>query len=103
MKKLALLLLFFPVTTFAQYTFPDTVEHQYRQSIEFLSNRNIVQGFPDGTFGPDRPITRAEMLKIVFGATEVEMGTDRTDCFEDVQDQRYAPWVCYAKEQKIVQ
>jgi len=104
MKKIVLVvLLLLPLATFAQGIFPDTVDHQYHGSIDFLYDRNIVQGFPDGTFGPDRPITRAEMLKIVFGATEEEMGSNRSNCFEDVQDQRYAPWVCYAKEQKIVQ
>jgi len=28
----------------------------------------VVQGYPDGSFGPNRSITRAEMMKIVLEA-----------------------------------
>lgn len=57
---------------FAQ-SFPDIEGHQYQDSIEFLRARDIVQGFPDGTFGPNRGITRAEMLKIILGATKAKL------------------------------
>lgn len=81
--------------------FQDAIGHHYQSSIEFLHARDIVQGFPDGSFGPDRGITRAEMLKIILGATEAKIGT-RTDCFTDVKDERYANYVCYAKAKDII-
>lgn len=81
--------------------FQDAIGHHYQSSIEFLHARDIVQGFPDGSFGPDRGITRAEMLKIILGATEAKIGT-RTDCFTDVKDERYANFVCYAKDKDII-
>ncbi len=91
-----------PLVWFAQDVFPDTIDHEYRSSIQELYDRGVVNGYPDGTFGPDRAITRAEMLKIILGAAVEDLGNERSDCFEDVQDQRYAPFVCYAKEQEIV-
>jgi len=33
-----------------------------------LENHGVVQGYPDGSFGPDRKLTRAEMVKIVLVA-----------------------------------
>lgn len=42
------------------------------------------------------------MLKIILGAKNEEMGTNRSHCFTDVQEQRHALRVCYAKEQRIV-
>lgn len=36
----------------------------YNNAISTLSNIGIINGYPDGTFGPDRTITRAELTKI---------------------------------------
>lgn len=36
-------------------------------AIKFLKDRNVIQGYEDGTFQPDREITRAEALKIILG------------------------------------
>ena len=52
-------------TVFA--SFPDTELSFYRDSIEQLSSEGIISGYDDGTFGADNTITRAEMLKILFG------------------------------------
>ncbi|MBL1173499.1 glycoside hydrolase family 10 protein [Pantanalinema sp. GBBB05] len=40
--------------------FPDIQNHWARLFIEGLAQRNIVRGFPDGTFRPDQAVTRAE-------------------------------------------
>ena len=36
----------------------------YNNAISTLSNMGIICGYPDGTFRPDAPITRAELTKI---------------------------------------
>lgn len=48
-------------------SFPDTELSFYRDSIEQLASEGIISGYDDGRFGPDNTITRAEMLKILFG------------------------------------
>jgi uncharacterized repeat protein (TIGR01451 family) len=36
----------------------------YSQSVSYLASINIIRGYPDGTFRPDQPITRAEFAAI---------------------------------------
>lgn len=44
--------------------FSDIENSYYRDAISKLSSEGIISGFPDGTFGGDKTITRAEILKI---------------------------------------
>lgn len=46
-------------------TFPDARVHWGGGVISILQSMDIVNGYPDGTFKPDRPLTRAEFLKIL--------------------------------------
>lgn len=47
-------------------TATDIVNHQYRESIQYLYDHDVVEGYTDGTFGPDREINRAEIMKIIL-------------------------------------
>lgn len=45
--------------------YPDVAFNKwYNNAISTLSNMGIICGYPDGTFRPDAPITRAELTKI---------------------------------------
>lgn len=46
-------------------TFPDIQGHWAQRYIQALADRNIISGFPDGTFRPNAPVTRAEFAAIV--------------------------------------
>jgi uncharacterized protein YkwD len=48
--------------------FPDTVGHWAAETIAWAASRNIVNGFEDGTFRPDRPVTEAEFLAMLIRA-----------------------------------
>ena len=53
--------------------FSDIAGHWAENTITRWADIGIVNGYPDGTFKPDEPITRAELAKIVtlaFGLTE---------------------------------
>ena len=82
-------------------SFPDTVNHQYSTAIDWVQADGIVSGYPDGTYGPDIVINRAEFTKIVVEAT---VGGDITggNCFPDVTNEWFAPYVCTAKDYGIV-
>jgi len=83
--------------------FPDTAGHQYRESIEYLYNKGIVQWYPDRTFKPNASINRAEMTKIVVAAHT--LGTTlpkEINCFPDVRAEWFADYICYAKTHNIV-
>ena len=46
--------------------YPDVKAGQwYNNAISTMTKAGIVDGYPDGTFRPDAPITRAEMAKII--------------------------------------
>lgn len=48
--------------------YPDVAFNKwYNNAISTLSNMGIICGYPDGTFRPDAPITRAELTKISAG------------------------------------
>jgi hypothetical protein len=53
-------------STFAR-PFPDVQDNYvYKDAIEYMKTNDIVSGFSDGEFKPDRTITRAEFTKILI-------------------------------------
>jgi hypothetical protein len=48
--------------------FPDIGNSFYRDSVQILSDEGVISGFADGTFGPEKTITRAEILKVFLKA-----------------------------------
>jgi hypothetical protein len=46
-------------------TFPDIQGNWARSFIEALAARNVIKGFPDGTFRPDEPVTRAQFAAMI--------------------------------------
>lgn len=99
----SLLLMSLGFTITAQASFPDTDGNEYQESIEFLQEQGILQGYEDGSFKPEASINRAELLKVVFAALDEEASEGEGGCFPDVQDEWFAPYVCKAKELGIVQ
>ncbi|PQL12299.1 hypothetical protein VRHSUH09_07765 [Veillonella rogosae JCM 15642] len=51
--------------------FPDvTANHWAYEAVSDLSRRGLVEGYPDGTFGGDRLLTRYEFAQIVYRAIQ---------------------------------
>lgn len=71
----------------------------YAPALEALKDAGYVGGYADGTFRPDNQITRAEILTILSNTLDADL-TDKVyaNCFKDVADQWFAPFVCYAKD-----
>jgi len=62
----------------------------YSQAVHYLTYVGILVGYPDGTFRPDAPITRAEFAAIVvrfFGASNQDVATNN---FMDVACDHWA-------------
>lgn len=98
-------LLVIPPFAFAQ-SFADVPQtrEEYR-AIEDLKGRGIVKGRPDGTFGPDEPVNRAEAITIVVRAVANEKNLPEfTHCFPDVYGESwFVQPVCYAQDLGWVQ
>ncbi len=76
------------------------------QSINYLIDEGIVQGYPDGNFRPQKNINRAEFTKIVIGSLFDSQAIQREDdsCFSDVQaGEWFAPYVCLAQTEGILE
>lgn len=99
---LSLLLLFTLPLNSVQALFEDTKGSDYEESIEALAELGVINGYEDGTYQPDEPVNRAELLKIVFLALDEEISEER-NCFSDVKDEWFAPYVCQAKSLNIVE
>lgn len=84
--------------------FPDVRDnHLNAKAINDLNQKKIVSGYPDGTFKPDELINRAELTKLVVKSKTEPNAENYKDCFPDVTDQWFAPYVCYAKEKNWVE
>jgi uncharacterized lipoprotein YddW (UPF0748 family) len=62
--------------------FSDIQNHWGRAFIEGLAQRNIVRGFPDGSFRPEQGVTRAEfavMLQVAFPRSPIRPYTPFVD------------------------
>ncbi|MFA6528726.1 MAG: S-layer homology domain-containing protein [Candidatus Gracilibacteria bacterium] len=86
---------------FTSWAFSDVDGHGNEEAILYLEDKGIVEGYADGTYGPDKSINRAEFLKILLESADVEV-SDNSNCFPDVGDDWYAKYVCSAKDLDIV-
>jgi hypothetical protein len=85
--------------------FPDVpTDYEYGTAVNYLNEQGVIAGYPDGTFGPDLRINRAEFTKIVLGSVQaVDLTPPTAPCFPDVPvNAWYAPFVCAAKTQGII-
>ncbi len=76
MKKfLSVFLVMFSIlamsTCYGAYS--DISNSEYADAIEYLSNLDIISGYEDGTYKPDKAITRAEMAKLLVETSGVDI------------------------------
>jgi len=81
-----------------------SISHPYSSAIRWAKDGGVLNGYPDGTFKPDKTVNRVEFLKIVLEASDADVGsaTEPVD-FSDVNDDAwYMSYVRFAKAQGIV-
>lgn len=82
--------------------FSDIAGHWAQEIIENLSERNIIDGFEDGSFRPDTSVTRAQFCKMIVTALNLSNSENVTG-FNDVNESDwYAQYVYAASENGIV-
>lgn len=66
--------------------FPDiNKDDSLEEAVGLLQSYGIVQGYPDGTFKPDKSVTRAEMAKIMtVAAGYYEYSKNMTSVYDDM-------------------
>ncbi|HJF33523.1 MAG TPA: S-layer homology domain-containing protein [Sporosarcina psychrophila] len=83
---LTLLLLFaiIPSQVQASARFFDVDQHWAKKEIMYLSDRNIIGGYPDGTIKPNKAITRAQASAMLIKALNIPLTEDTSVQFKDV-------------------
>jgi inhibitor of cysteine peptidase len=76
-------------------------EHDFSEAIDFLRSRGTIQGYPDGSYRPENRINRAEFLTLLMRSTGEDFRGE--NCFSDVRNEWFAPAICTAKNQGIVE
>ena len=65
--------------------------------------RNIINGYEDGTYLPDKTLTRAEAAKIIAIAMDLDIETEAVSSFQDVADDNWAvPYIEACAEASII-
>jgi hypothetical protein len=65
--------------------FSDIQNHWGKDTIMRMHSLDIIKGFPDGTFCPNNPVTRAELSAIVFNAFGFSSNEQNESKFIDVE------------------
>lgn len=93
------------VVTPEEWVFEDvSFFNEYYDAIVELKDRGIFEGYPDGTFKVNNDINRAELLKILIEAQDLNPSVSNYNyCFEDVKAEWFAPYICYAKQREWIQ
>lgn len=83
--------------------FPDLVLNSWHEeAITSLYKGEILSGYPDGKFYPNREITRAEVVTMISRTLSIE-GTQQPTIFPDVSEKHYASgYIAKATEQGII-
>lgn len=69
----------------AAVEFTDTISTEYEKAISIVSDLGFMEGYPDGTFQAEEPITRAEFAEVVIRM----LGMDTDDAIMGVQPYFY--------------
>lgn len=74
-------------------SFPDLYEnHRYYETVRKAAGAGIINGYTDGTFRPDNPVTRAEAVRIIantVGRTAHVEELDKVGVFTDIPDDHW--------------
>ena len=66
-------------------SFPDMNNHWAEKTVELLTASSFVGGYTDGTYGPEKSVTRAEFVKMAMNALRYE-GAKYTGAFSDIKE-----------------
>lgn len=99
LKKLFVILtvLCFMVTTLVPafavefITFSDVpTSHWAYQSVMNMVRLEVISGYPDGTFKPDKYVSREEFAKMLCGATSIPLANPRHNTYADIPTDHWA-------------
>lgn len=107
-----LILLTLLMSTFSVLAEDDLTGYKYESQMRELIDLGIIAGYPDGTYKPERTVTRAEFAKFVVASFELqseqqvpnsETAATEDLTFTDVDTKKwFAPWIADAVHAGVV-
>ena len=64
--------------------------HWAHDAIRYMASKNILSGYSDGTFQPDRAVTRAEFAKVMVLALNLNTVKPSVPTFQDLSKEHWA-------------
>jgi len=96
----------FAADTKTSADFKDASSINYTEAVDVMVATGVINGFPDGTFGPQKTVKRSEMAKMI--AVMMNGGEDIGDqfkgaCpFKDSKDHWAAGYIAYCASEHII-
>ncbi|WP_127495079.1 Ig-like domain-containing protein [Paenibacillus glycanilyticus] len=90
----------FNLVSSSSTTFPDAMNHWGSKAIEALVGQGVLTGYGDGTFKPDKEITRAEIVTVLSRLTDFKPVEKST--FTDIDNNWASTQIKVFAEQGIV-
>lgn len=91
--------LFFALKAYAVNFSDINDETPYSKAIFYLSDKSVIQGYPDGSFHADNLLNRAELLAMVVRSQyKDDEYSSYNSCFDDVKNEWFAGPVCFSKQ-----
>lgn len=91
-------------TVFKPHLFTDVDStHLNYQAIRYLKTHNVIRGYPDFSFQPEKPVSRVEALKLIFEGLGKQVVTGVNLKFKDTESNTwYSNYVATAQKLNIV-
>lgn len=90
------------VLTYFNAPFTDLKNHWSKSTIEALAAHGVIQGYADNRFMPDNSITRAEFVKLVVSALDLQENLTSDQQFSDTQGHWSESYVLQAAQAGLV-
>lgn len=89
----------------AEVSFSDVKKsNAHHDAIKALTEQGVIKGFPDGTYQPNKEVTRGQAAKIIVQAFNLSVLDPKPHNFTDVDTSNvYSPYVATLKELGIIQ
>jgi hypothetical protein len=105
--KFLLFFIFIPCVVFGNSFSDVTKEYKFYKEINILKDRNVIRGYKDNNYQPESFVNRAELTKMLisskYSSSEITRCDTNMYSFPDVKnDTWYAPYVCVAKKNNII-
>ncbi|EOV9528818.1 S-layer homology domain-containing protein [Bacillus cytotoxicus] len=83
-------------------TFPDVEKHWSKDSVYYLVEKGAIKGNDDGTFAPDRTVTRAEAATMMAQILNLKIEENAKPSFKDAQDHWASKFIAAVEKAGVV-